>query len=347
MTDLILGRDRRAGRITLNRPEALNTLTHGMVTSIRDALKDWRDAPDVDLIVIDAKGDRAFCAGGDIATLYSQITTGDLESGRAFWRDEYRMNAELSDYPKPVIALLKGFTMGGGVGLGCHVRHRIVGQSARIAMPECSIGLVPDVGGTLLLSRAPGRLGAYLALTAERMGPGEAIVAGFADLHIAEPDWPALVEDLCETGRLDALTKAAKAAPASRFAAQAAAIDRLFAGDDLAQILTRLAADPTPFAAECAAKLARNAPLAMAATLQLLAMARGDDSLRSALTREYRFSHRSLEQGDFAEGIRARIIEKDNAPRWHHGPNALPNPAEVAAMLAPLGSSDLTWRESA
>ncbi len=347
MTDLILRREGRAGRITLNRPEALNALTHAQVTAIRRVLADWRADTAVDLILIDSVGDRAFCAGGDIATLYAQITTGDLESGRAFWRDEYRMDAALGDYPKPIATMLKGFTMGGGVGLGCHASHRIVGESARIAMPECFIGPIPDVGGTRLLSRAPGRLGAYLALTADRMGPGEVIATHFADTFVPEAEWPALIIELCQSGSIALVQAVATTAPASRFDAMATEINQIFAGENLSLILTRLDAGITSFANEMRTKLARNAPLAMAATLRLMAEARQDGDLRAVLTREYRFSHRSLEQGDFAEGIRARIIDKDNQPRWRHGPATLPQPTEVTDMLAPLGTFDLTWRDNA
>jgi enoyl-CoA hydratase len=140
--------------------------------------------------VIDAAGDKAFCAGGDIAEMYATGTAGDFDYGRRFWADEYRMNAKLFNFPKPVVTFLQGFTMGGGVGVGCHGSHRIVGDSSQIAMPECGIGLVPDVGGSLILARAPGRLGEYLGTTAARMGPGDAIHAGFADYYIPEDAGP-------------------------------------------------------------------------------------------------------------------------------------------------------------
>jgi len=190
----------RAGRITLNRPKALNALTHDMVRAIDAALQGWADADAVEVVVIDAAGERAFCAGGDVADLYAAGRAGDYGEGRRFWRDEYRMNARLAAFPKPVVTLMQGYTMGGGVGVGCHASRRVVGESSRIAMPECGIGMLPDVGGSWLLAHAPGRLGEYLALTAARMGPGDAIHAGFADHYIPESRWRGVIAELEATG---------------------------------------------------------------------------------------------------------------------------------------------------
>jgi hypothetical protein len=158
MSDVLIRTEGRAGRITLNRPKALNALTPAMCRAIDAALIAWRDDPAVALVLIDAEGERAFCAGGDIAEVYRTGIAGDYAMPRDFWRDEYRMNARIDEYPKPVVSFLQGFTMGGGVGLGCHASHRIVGESSRIAMPECTIGLAPDVGGSFILARANGAL---------------------------------------------------------------------------------------------------------------------------------------------------------------------------------------------
>ena len=168
MTDqaeIHIRKEGRAGRITLDRPKALNALTYDMALAIGAALDQWRDDGAVDLVIIDALGDKAFCAGGDIQKLYDTGRAGDFAYGRRFWADEYRLNARIAEYPKPYVALMQGFVMGGGVGISCHGSHRIVCASTRIAMPECGIGLVPDVGGSLLLARAPGRLGEYVGCT--------------------------------------------------------------------------------------------------------------------------------------------------------------------------------------
>src|SRR6056300_1702778 len=175
MTDIHIRITGRAGRITLNRPKALNALTYDMCLAMEQALLAWRDDPAVDMVVIDATGDRAFCAGGDIADLYASGLRGDYAYGQTFWAAEYRLNALIYHYPKPYIAFMQGFTMGGGVGISCHGSHRIVGETSQIAMPECGIGLIPDVGGSYILACAPGYLGEYLGLTAARMAAADAI----------------------------------------------------------------------------------------------------------------------------------------------------------------------------
>jgi len=196
MSDLIARKDGKAGRFTLNRPDALNALTYEMCLQIESYLGKWEADPDIDVILFEGAGERAFCAGGDITAMYKTALTGDFDYGRQFWTDEYRLNAKLATSHKPIISFLHGFTMGGGVGLGCHLPHRIVCESSQIAMPECGIGLVPDVGGSLLLARAPGRFGEYLGTTASRMGPADAIFAGFADHFVPQDDWPRLIRTL-------------------------------------------------------------------------------------------------------------------------------------------------------
>ncbi len=342
MTDLLIRTEGHAGRITLNRPKALNAMTYDMSLEIERRLDAWATDDRVKLIILDAEGDKAFCAGGDIAELYRTGTAGDYAYGQTFWRDEYRLNAKLAAYPKPIVAFLQGFTMGGGVGLGCHVSHRIVGQSAQISMPECAIGLVPDVGGSYLLARAPGRSGVYLGLTAARMNAADAIHTGFADRFIDEADWPAVKADLVASGDVGMLaTCISDTTPDGTISAQAAEIDQLFAGDSLPEILTALRASDSAFAAETLKKLSRPAPLSLAITVALLNQLRDPAaSVASALELEYRVTYRIMEHGDFLEGIRAAIIDKDRTPRWRHALDDVPG-AEVAAMLAPLGENAL------
>ena len=200
MGEIDIRQDGRAGRITLTRPKALNALTDTMVDKIEAALTRWRDDPAVDLVLVDAEGDRAFCAGGDIAELYARGTRGDHHFGQDFWRREYRLNLTIAEYAKPIVTFLQGFAMGGGVGVGCHGSHRVVCESSRVAMPECGIGLVPDVGGSKILADAPGRSGEYLGMTGARMGPDDAIYAGFADSYAPWDRWEALKAALAETG---------------------------------------------------------------------------------------------------------------------------------------------------
>ena len=340
MDELLIRIEGRAGRLTLNRPAALNALTHAMCLQTEAALNAWRDDPAVAVVILDATGERAFCAGGDIAQVTAAGKAGDYAMGREFWRDEYRMNLLLSQYPKPIVSFLGGFVMGGGVGYGCHIRHRVVGESTQMAMPECGIGMIPDVGGTWLLGRAPGNLGLYLALTAARMGPGDAIHAGFADAFVPEAEWPGLKAALCETGQV-ALPR--HPAPASPLAEAQAQIDALFAGDSIPAILRALESDASPLAGSALKALRRNAPLSMACALAMLRPAPA--SLRAALEQEFRWTWRSMSHGDFIEGVRAQILDKDRNPRWQHARAEDVTLAEVAAMLAPLGADE--WKDSA
>jgi enoyl-CoA hydratase len=345
MADVLIRREGRAGRITLNRPAALNALTYAMCLEIDRALIAWADDPEVALVVIDAEGERAFCAGGDIAEMYATGTRGDFGYGRRFWADEYRMNARIAEYPKPVVSFLQGFTMGGGVGVGCHGSHRIVGESSQVAMPECGIGLVPDVGGSFLLATAPGRFGEYLGTTGARMGPADAILAGFADRFVPEADWPALKARLVGTGDAGAVEAAAREAPAGRLSARRPEVDALFAGATLADIAGTLKATETAFAADALKALGRASPLSAACTVEMIRRLRAAPTMRRALAMEYRFTFRSMERADFIEGIRAAIIDKDRSPRWRHaGPGTVPA-EDVERMLAPLGAEDLTFGE--
>lgn len=342
MTDVLIRREGCAGRITLARPEALNALTHHMVLAIGTALRDWEDDLAIRVVLIDAEGERAFCAGGDLADLYAAGKAGDPEPARAFWRDEYRMVARIAAFPRPVVSFLRGFTLGGGVGLGCHASHRIVCENTRLAMPEVAVGLVPDVGGTQLLADAPGHLGPYLGLTAHRMGPGDAIFAGFADLFVPRARWPALVATLAATGDVSAIPAAADPAPVGDLEENVEAIDALFATSSVTAMLDASRHAGTTFAADAAERLSRHAPLAMVAGNVLIARGKGGRTLTDALAAEYRYVHRALAQGDFLEGIRAAIIDRDHTPRWQHETPADVPGETVAAMLATLGPEE--WR---
>ncbi|SNR85980.1 enoyl-CoA hydratase/isomerase family protein [Puniceibacterium sediminis] len=345
MPDLSIRTTGRAGRITLTRAKALNALTYDMCTQIESVLLDWRSDPAVDLVVIDAEGDRAFCAGGDIAELYAAGMAGNFTYGQTFWHDEYRLNALIAEYPKPIVSLMQGFTMGGGVGLGCHASHRIVCESSQIAMPECGIGLVPDVGGTFLLARAPGQLGAYLGLTAARMGPADAILAGFADIYIPQDCWPELVATLESDAVINALQRASRVPPQGDMSALLPQVDAHFAGEHLSDVVDALRSADTAFAADTLKKIERNAPLSMACTLEILQrLSQGTPTIRTALELEYRFTYRALEQGDLLEGIRAAIIDKDRKPVWKHAIDAVPQ-TDTTRMLHPLQGAKLDFHE--
>lgn len=339
--DILIRKVGKAGRITLNRPQALNAVTYHMCTAIETALDAWRDDDSVELVVIDAAGDRAFSAGGDILDMYATASVGDFEWGRKFWRDEYRLNAKIFHFPKPYVAFMQGYTMGGGVGISCHGSHRIVGESSRIAMPECSIGLVPDVGGSLLLSRAPGRLGEYLGTTGTRMNPGDAIFAEFADYYIPKNQWPDLIAKLETSGDPGEIDRAARPVPDSTLQALRPRIDRHFGGETIGDIVRSLMHNPDEFSDGALKSLRRHSPLSLACTIEMIHRIRNVDPIERALGLEYRFTWRAAEHGDFIEGIRAAIIDKDRTPKWRHEKIEDVRPIEVSKMLMPLGADAL------
>ena len=347
MGDVDIRQYGRAGRITLTRAGALNALSYRMCREIDAALVRWAADPEVAVVLIDAAGTRAFCAGGGIQEMYETGTRGDYAYGRRFWADEYRMNARIASYPKPVVALMQGYTMGGGVGLGCHASHRVVCETSQIAMPEVAIGLVPDVGGSALLARAPGHLGEYLGATAARMGPGDALLAGFADAYVPQEFWLDLETRLEQTGDAGIVAELAEAPPPGAMAALQGEIDAIFSRP-VGEIDTALAASGSAFATGARAALAKASPLAVACGLaNIRAVRAGGGEIRDALTREYRFTWRASELGDFLEGIRAKVIDKDGAPRWKHGSLAEVSQDTVDRMLAPLGADELRLEDGA
>lgn len=329
---LSIRRDGRAGRITLCRPSALNALNHEMVGQIAHALEEWRGDDAVDLVLLDAEGERAFCAGGDIQALFHAGKAGDTAAAQRFWRDEYRLVSQISSYPKPVVAFLHGFVFGGGVGIGCHASHRIVCETTRISLPECAIGLVPDVGSTLLLGAAPGHLGEFLGLTGTRMEAGLAIRAGFADGFVPELHWRKLKQALCRNGDSRDIDLAFASPPACSFSpCDFETIYHCFSADSMRDIaLTAEGNDLLSKSMEAAS------PLSLAVALQLIRQARRLDTIQAALEAEFRFTARSLAQSDFLEGVRAAVIDKDKSPLWQHGSVSQVTDEDVAKFLGPL-----------
>lgn len=330
----------RAGCITMNRPKALNALTLGMVREIRKALDQWARDPAVHLVLLDGAGDRALCAGGDVLSLYESRKDGSALA-RTFWREEYQLNALIHRYPKPFVAIQDGIVMGGGIGLSSHAAHRIVSERSMLAMPETGIGLIPDVGGTWLLSRSPGELGIYLGLTGARMNGSDAIQAGFAGTFApstALPELKAALIDAKGAPVLDMLEALADeyAVPQSPLMALKPHIDRLFAAPTIEGILRELNTTTAEWAQKARADMLQKSPLALKAALAAIRQARHLPSLEAALNVEYRLCTRLYERGEFPEGVRALLIDKDKAPKWNPREVDDVAPAIVAELFAPF-----------
>ncbi len=352
--DLRLARSNTAGRITLDRPRRLNALTLTMVREIAATLIDWAAQPELRAIVIDGRGERGFCAGGDLVELVASAR-GDGSYARAFWADEYRLDAAIARYPKPTIALLPGIVMGGGVGIGAQARIRVVTPTTQIAMPEVGIGLIPDVGATWLFSRMPGEFGTYLALTGESIGAADAIALGLADAYVDDGWLASLVLALLvaryESGGDDVLDARAVVASFSRDPGTAPllerreSIDAAFAFESVEEILEALLRDGSEFALAAKQRIESRSPTSLKLTLRGLRIARELDDLERCLQMEYRVMTRLLQAHDFAEGVRAAVIDKDRTPRWLPATLAGVSEATVAAHFVSLGADELVLAE--
>jgi enoyl-CoA hydratase len=344
--DVIIRRDGRAGRITLNRPKALNALTWAMTKTITAALIAWRNDPTVECIILDGAGDRGLCAGGDVRWLYDiRQTPSGLHDAAQFWREEYILDAMIARYPKPFVAIMDGIVMGGGIGLSAHARHRIVTERSNIAMPETTIGLIPDVGGSRLLAHAQGRLGVYLGLTGARMDASDAIQAGFADTYVPLANLPTLIATLTKEPAPDEAIEAASVpVPPSKLAAKRDLIDRLFHADSVGEIQSNLLTTTDELAKRAHADLATRSPKALALALESILRARKAKTLEECLTVEYRLCNRLYEDGEFIEGVRALIVDKDKAPKWNPPRVEDVTPTMIEGYFAPLpAGQDLTW----
>lgn len=339
--EVLIERRGAAGCLTLNRPQALNALTLGMVRDIRRALESWIADPAVTRVVVAGAGERAFCAGGDIRRLYELGLSGRRGEALAFWREEYELNVFIQSYPKPYVALIDGIVMGGGVGVSLHGSHRVAGERYVFAMPEVGIGFFPDVGATYALPRLTGRMGTYIALTGDRIRQPDALALGLATHAAPSASFPALLDGL-EAGepvetvlgrfRLDA-------GPAPLLVLEDV-IDRCFAHASVAEILRALEAEGSDFALKTAATMRTKSPTSLAIALEQM-LGGGTLSFAEAMRLEFRVVSRIAEGHDFYEGVRATIIDKDGAPRWSPASLEAVTPEAVAAHFADLGPLEL------
>ena len=336
-TDLIVETSGAVGRLRLNRPKALHALNAGMCQAILDAMEDWRGDASIRAVLIDHAEGRGFCAGGDIRLL-SESGAGDGAAARAFFHTEYRMNHRLFTYAKPIVAVMDGITMGGGVGVALPCAKRIATENTRLAMPETGIGLFPDVGAGWYLSRLPGRIGQYLALTGHRLNGAECCALGLATHYIPSADLDeAKRHILADPTALDAiLSDLSVPAPEADILAHRGDIDRLFAADTLEDISAALAADGGAWARQQQELLATKSPQAMKVSLRLLKDGAEMASFADEMVQEYAVATRVVQRHDFLEGVRAVIVDKDHAPRWNPAtPDAVTDHV-IDQIFAPL-----------
>lgn len=329
------------GMLTLDRPEALNALSRGMVRTVSAALARWHDDPDIRAVLIKAVPGRAFCAGGDVRVVIEAAKRRGVHEAAAFFADEYRMNWRIGSLGKPYIAVLDGITMGGGVGISVHGSHRIATESTLFAMPETGIGFFPDVGGSFFLPRLPSRTGFYLGLTGARLDGATATRLGIATHYVPARVLGELEGELLAGAPIDAVLARLAVEPAPGGLATAD-IQQHFEGQTIGDILASLTADASPFAKETLATLRQKSPLSVAVTMAQLTQGQLLD-LAGCLAMEYRMVHRFLEASDFAEGVRAQLVDKDRQPRWRHARVEDVSETEVAACFAPLESGDLAF----
>jgi enoyl-CoA hydratase/carnithine racemase len=319
MTDeVLISTDGAVGRFSLNRPKAIHALTLGMCQAMGEALAGWRADPAIELVTIDHHEGRGFCAGGDIRAIW-ESGREDGADARRFFHDEYRLNHLLFTYAKPVVAFMDGITMGGGVGIALPARYRIATERTMLAMPETGIGLFPDVGGGWYLSRLPGRVGAYMALTGARIDGADSLHLGIATHYVPSDALPDLKAKIALNPRdIAALLDAASIAPPpSRIEGDRTLIDRLFASDRYEDVLAALRADGSDWAAKQLAALATKSPQTCKVSLRLLAQGREHSDFADEMRVEYRIAAHVCQRNDFIEGVRALIVDKTNDPKWN------------------------------
>lgn len=338
--DILVNVRNGVGILTLNRPKAINSLNEAMVSGMAAALDAWEHDDTVHTVLLTGAGERGLCAGGDVVALYHSAKVGGADA-RRFWYDEYRLNARIGSYPKPYVALMDGIVMGGGVGVAAHGSVRVVTDSTKMAMPEVGIGFIPDVGGTYLLSRAPGALGLHAALTGAPFSGADAIAMGFADHYVPHDSLAEFTEAVVNDGVEHALAAHAIEPPASPLLAHRDWIDTCYAGDTVADILAALREHGTA-AGDAANLIATRSPVSLAVTLQAVRRAAKLDTLEEVLQQEYRTSCASVRSHDFVEGIRAQLVDKDRNPQWSPASNAEVTQADVDAYFVPA-DPDLTF----
>ncbi|MBB3763246.1 enoyl-CoA hydratase/isomerase family protein [Sphingomicrobium lutaoense] len=339
--NVLILREGRLGRIRLNRPKAIHALTLDMCEAMSAALLEWRSDPDIDAVIIDHAEGRGFCAGGDVVLLYKS----GKEDGRAaaeFFHAEYRLNHLLFTYPKPVAAFMDGITMGGGVGISLPCTYRVATENTRLAMPETGIGLFPDVGGGRYLSRLPGHVGEFMALTGARMDGAECYDLGLATHYVESSELEALKERIASAPeRLQGMLGAASATPPeARIAESMPRIAKHFQHATFEDIIASLEAGESDWAENELATLRAKSPLSCKVSLRLVREGAGREDFAEEMQAEYALATKVVRTHDFIEGVRALLIDKDNAPQWDPPTPEAVSDELVDALFAPLTASE-------
>jgi enoyl-CoA hydratase/carnithine racemase len=332
MTDTVIATRRgRIGHILLNRPKALNALDLAMIRAMTEALETWRDDPAVHAVVIEGAGGRAFCAGGDIRVMREHALAGAHRDVEAFFAEEYALNQLIDEYPKSYVSLIDGICMGGGIGVSVHGQFRVTSEHGLFAMPETAIAMFPDVGATFMLPRLPGALGMYLGLTGHRLHGADAVHAGIAT-HFVPRESIAGLSDAIAADGVAAVAAVAQTLPPFSLAPHRAAIDRCFGTGSVGEILRRLEAEGTDWARETLATLRTVSPSSV--LWSFAAIRRGAGlNLRDSLAAELKLTRAVTMHPDFAEGVRAMVVDKDRTPRWSPATIEQVDPAKIAEML--------------
>jgi enoyl-CoA hydratase len=335
-------------RITLNRPKALNALTLDMALTMTALLRDWADDDAVGAVLIDGAGDRGLCAGGDLRALYDAVKSGNPLPEK-FWSTEYHLDVLIARYRKPVIAVMDGMVMGGGVGLSAHAAHRVVTERSSIAMPEVGIGYFPDVGASFPLARAPGQVGTHLALTGERIGAADALYCRLADVHMAAEklaDLPSALAGCRTAQEVRARLERMSSAPApGNLPAARPWIDRCYGADEVEDILARMRGSPVEAAAAALAILQRMSPTSLKITLRNIRSALSFTEVEQSFQQDYRISLACIAGHDFIEGIRAAIVDKDRRPVWRPDKLEDVTPAVVERHFRSVGALELSFTD--
>jgi len=340
--DVLFSTDRNVGRIRLNRPKAIHALTREMCDAMSEVLLAWREDPSIQVVVIDHAEGRGFCAGGDVVMLARSGAT-DASDAKHFFFSEYRLNHLLFTFPKPTVAIMDGITMGGGVGISLPCEYRIATEATRLAMPETGIGLFPDVGGGWYLSRLPGRVGQFMALTGARLDASECLYLGLATNYVEQSSLEELHDRILKApSRLKGTLGSVSATPPeAKIEANLAAITRLFASDKLEDVLAALEADESDWSKTELATLQSKSPLSCKVSMRLLAEGAARSSFAEEMRAEYALAGRIVRTHDFREGVRALLIDKDNSPQWDP-----PTPEQVDGEMLDVLFAPLPDREA-